>query len=83
VRRQALDGERPGDADDVLVLQRLVKERLRLGVTVDGSVDFLTCHPRLDVGVVGDALERDVRHTAIDKALADVAFGRTADWRDA
>ena len=37
----------------------------------------------VDLGVVGDGLERDVRHTLIDKALADVAMRRLAGWRGA
>jgi hypothetical protein len=34
----------------------------------------------IDLGVVGDGLERDVRHALIDEAVADVAVGR-AGWR--
>ena len=33
----------------------------------------------VDLGVVGDGLERDVRHALIDEALADVAVGRSLD----
>ena len=34
-------------------------------------------HAFLDVRVVGDGLEGDVRHALVDEALADVAFGRS------
>ena len=55
VRRQALDGERPGHPDALLVLVGLVVERLGLGVAGDGGVDLLAGHALLDVRVVGDA----------------------------
>ena len=37
----------------------------------------------VDLGVVGDGLQRDVRHALIDKALADVAACGLAGWRGA
>ena len=75
VRREALDRERAGDADGLVVLIRLVVQRLRLGMAGDGRVDLLPRHALLDVRVVGDGLERHVRHTLVDEALADVALG--------
>ena len=58
----------------LVVLVRLVEERLGLGVPGDRRVDLLARHAFLDVRVVGDDLERDVRHTLVDEALADVAL---------
>jgi hypothetical protein len=36
---------------------------------------------RVDLGVVGDGLERDVRHALVDEALADIAGGGQAGRR--
>jgi hypothetical protein len=47
VGREAFDGERPGDADGLLVLIGLVVEVLEVGLGGDGGVDFL---------LAGDAL---------------------------
>ena len=66
--------ERPGQADDVPVLVGLVVERLGLGVAGDGLVNLLAGHPFPDVGVVGDALERDVRHRAVHEPPVQVAL---------
>jgi len=42
---------------------------------------FLELLPdHVDLRVVGDGLERDVRHTLIHKALPDVAVGRRLGW---
>ncbi len=41
VRREALDRERPADADALVVLVGLVVEHLGLGVAGDGGVDLL------------------------------------------
>ena len=78
MRREALDRERAGDADALVVLVGLVEEHLGVGVAGDGGVDLLARHALVDVGVVGDRLERDVRHALVDEALADVAAGRVA-----
>ena len=59
----------------LVVFVGLVVERFGFGVAGDGRVDLLARHAFLDVRVVGDGLERDVRHALVDKALADVAFG--------
>ena len=72
VRRQALDRERPGDANLLLVLVGLVVEQLELGVPADRRVDLLPAHALLDVGVVGDRLERDVLDSLVDEPVADV-----------
>ena len=69
---RGFDGERPGHADRLLVLVGLVVERFALGVPGDGRVDLRPRHAFLDVRVVGDALQRDVRHALVDEALADV-----------
>ena len=74
VRRQALHGERPGQPDDALVLVGLVVQRLGVGVPGNRLVDLFAGHALLDVGVVGDALERDVRHGAVDEPLVHVAL---------
>ena len=76
VRRQALDGERPGHADARRVLVGLVVEQLGVGVAADGGVDLGARHALVDVGVVGDRLQRDVRHALVDEALADVVASR-------
>ena len=47
MRGEALDGERPGDADLLLVVVGLVVEIFELGFGGDGGVDFL---------LAGDAL---------------------------
>jgi hypothetical protein len=74
VRRETLDRERAADADGLVVLIRLVVQHLGLGVAGDSRVDLLPCHALLDVRVVGDGLERHVRHTLVDKGLADVTL---------
>ena len=175
VRREALDGERPGHADFLFVVVGLVVEVFKLGLGGDGGIDLLLagnaglppvgvqlaratdrgpfgiggsivgvivehsnfdefpCSPRparlsqkisglcvprvlvarnlpllpgllergvqrlaqrlqlrlplvpddIDLCVVGDGLEGDVRYALIDKALADVAAGGLARWRGA
>ena len=132
MRGEALDGERPGDADLSLVVVGLVVEVFEVGLGGDGGVDFLLARDALlppfgvqllcllgpfvvglardfpffplllegrvellaqrferalellpdhvDLGVVGDGLERDVRHALIDEALADVAVGGSLRW---
>ena len=60
----------------LVVLVGLVVQRFRCRHAGDGRVDLLARHALLDVRVVGDALERDVRHAPVDEALADVALGR-------
>ena len=75
VGREALDRERAAHADALVVLVGLVVERLGVGVAGDGGVDLLAGHAFLDVRVVGDGLEGDVRHALVDEALADVAVG--------
>ena len=75
VRREALDGERPGDADALVVLVRLVVEQLGVGVARDRRVDLLARHAFFDVRVVRDRLQRDVRHALVDEALPDVVVG--------
>ena len=72
MRRKALDRERPGHADARRVLVGLVVEQLGVGVTADGGVDLLARHALVDVGVVGDRLQHDVRNAPVDEALADV-----------
>ena len=52
MRRQALDRERPGDADALLVLVRLVVERLGLGVAGDRGVDLSRVMPSLMSGLL-------------------------------
>jgi hypothetical protein len=133
VGREALDGERPGDADRLSILIGFVIEVLELGLGGDGGVDLLlpgnplpppvgvellaglrplcvgiagnlpllpglaeglvVLRPQrfqrfleplpddVDLGVVGDGFEGDVRHPFVDKALADVAAGRLARLR--
>ena len=125
MRRQALDGERPGDADAGLVLIGLVEEIFVIRLGRDGSVHLLlpgdACLPPcsmniagfggpvivrltwdfpflpglaegvvqffaqrlqgllpllpdlVDLGVVGDGFQGDVRHALVDEALADIA----------
>jgi hypothetical protein len=73
MRRQALDGERAGDADAFRVLVRLVVQEFGFGVAGDGRVNLLARHPLADVGVVGDGFERHVRDATIDEASADVS----------
>jgi hypothetical protein len=75
VRRQALHGERPGDADALRVLVRLVVEEFRVGVSADGGVYLLARHALADVRVVGDGLQRDVWDALVDEAAADVTPG--------
>ena len=41
MRREAFDGERPGDADALVVFVGLIVEQLGVGVTRDGGVNFL------------------------------------------
>ena len=53
-------------------VQRLA-ERFQLGLV--GFVDDV------DLGVVGDGLERDVRHALVDEALTDGAVGRRVGRR--
>ena len=47
MRRQALDRERPGHADALVVFVGLVVERFGLGMAGDGGVDLLraSCLP--------------------------------------
>jgi hypothetical protein len=47
VRREALDGERPGDADLLRVVVRLVVEVLELGLGGDRGVDLLLARDAL------------------------------------
>ena len=75
VRRQALDGERPRHADALVVLVRLVVQQFGVGVAEDGGVDLRPRHAFRDVGVVGNRLQRHVRHALVDEALADVTVG--------
>ena len=135
VRAEALDGERTGHADLLLVLVGLVVEVFELGLGGDGRVDLLLpgdarlppfgvqllrclrplvvrlarnfpflpvllergvqllaqrlqlrlplVPDDIDLGVVGDGLERDVRHALIDEAMADVAVHRLRTRRGA
>ena len=74
------------------VLEGLVVEQLEVGVPLDRCVDLLAGHPLLDVGVVGDRLQRDVLDPLVDEAVPDVAAespdaearspSATAPWRD-
>ena len=73
MRREAFDGERAGDADLAVVLVGLVEQEFSVGVFGDGGGDLRASLPLLDVRVVGDRLERDVRHTLVDEALLNVA----------
>ncbi len=83
MRREAFDRERAGHTHALVVLVRLVVERFGVGVAGDGRVDLLARHPFVDIRVVGDRLERDVRHALVDEAFADVVAGRIARWRRA
>ena len=128
VRRQALDRERPGDADLALVLVGPVVEQLDIGRLGDRGVDLLLPGDAplppsrvrslaaaghvgdgltrdfpvleflaergvqlraqrfklrlplliddVDLGVVGDRLQRHVRRALVDEALADVLMRR-------
>ena len=125
VRREALDGERPGHADLLLVVVGLVVEVFKLGLGGDGGIDLLLAGNAglppvgvqflrrvrplglglawnlpllpgllergvqrlaqwfqlrlpllpddIDLRVVGDGLQGDVRNALIDEAVADVA----------
>ena len=127
MRRQALDGERPGDTDAGTVFVGAVVEVFDVGLAGDGGVDAplpldaglppggvgllglrgpggfggagdLPILPLLaegsveggaqgferglrlllqhvDLGVVGDGFESDVRRALIDEAVADVVMG--------
>ena len=79
VRREALDGERAGDAHLPLVLVGLVVEQLVVGVPLDRRVDLLAAHAFLDVRVVGDRLQGDVLDSLVDEPVPDVV-GRSR-WR--
>ena len=135
VRREALNRERPGHANYLLVVVGLVVEFLRLGLGCDGGVDLLL--PRnaglppvcvqllrrvgplsvslawnlpllpgllergvqrlaqrlqlplpfvpdhVDLCVVGDGFKRDVRHSLIDEAMADIPVHRLRTRRGA
>ena len=76
VGRQALHGEGTGQADSALVLVGLIVQSLGIGVLADRGVDLFARHPLGDVGIVGDALERDVRDRAIDESLTNVGRER-------
>ena len=73
VGRQALDGEPPGDPHLPAVFERLVNEQFGLGVTGDGSVNFVATHALPDIGILRDRLQRDVRNPLVDEPLLDVA----------
>ena len=125
MRREALDRERPGDADLTFILVGFVVKVFEIGLGRDGGVDFLLAGDALlppfgvqllcllgplgiglardfplfplqvehrveafaqrfkrflkflpdhvDLGVVGNRFERDMRHSLVDKALTDVA----------
>jgi hypothetical protein len=73
--RQALHREWPAHPHGLVVFIGLVVERFGVGVAGDGGVDLLARHALLDIRVVGDGFERDVRHSLVDEALFDVAFG--------
>ena len=72
MRRQGLDRERPRHPHLLLVLVRLVVEQLEVGVPRDRLVDLLPAHPLLDVRVVRDRLQRDVRHPLVDEPTPNV-----------
>jgi len=74
MRAERFHGKRAADADRFLVLVGLVVERLALGVPCDGRVDLLTRHAFLDFRIIGNGLQRDVRHPLVDEALADVGL---------
>jgi len=56
MRAQALDGERPCDPDDLVVLVRLVVQVLEVRLRGDRSIDLLLA---LDAKVPPLAVERD------------------------
>src|SRR5271157_2343516 len=72
IRGEAFYGEGAGDPDAFGVFVRLVVEQLGFGVAGDGDINLLAGHAFFDVGIVGDALERYVRHALIYKSPLDV-----------
>jgi len=66
-----LDGERTADAGFLLVHEGLIVERLLRRVAGDGGVDLLARHALLDVRVIGDGLERHMRHGFVFEAASD------------
>ena len=73
-----------GGEVDLCPLAPAGRDRVRHGVPGEGGVEIgerrldgrLHRLPdRVDLGVVGDALERDVGHAVIDEAVADVVIG--------
>jgi hypothetical protein len=60
MRREALDSERPADADLLGVVVGLVEELLEFGVSVDRGIDLRAGHAFFDVRVVRYGLESDV-----------------------
>ena len=47
----------------------------------DRGVDLRTAHTLVDVGVLGDRLQGDMRYPLVHEALADVAAGRSLGCR--
>ena len=75
MRRQALHRERSRDPDLLRVLVRPVIEQFDLGMPFDRGVDLLAGHTRLDIRVIRDRLQLDMRHALVDKSLTYVIGG--------
>ena len=73
MRTQAFYGERPAHTHGSFVFVRLVEQGFGVGVFANGDVDLGAGHAFLDVGIVRDALQRDVRHRFVNEPGFDVA----------
>ncbi len=73
MRTQAFYGERPAHTHGSFVFVRLVEQGFGVGVFANGDVDLGAGHAFLDVGIVRDALQRDVRYRFVNEPGLDVA----------